>query len=54
MSNEVVVTLPLDSDQITLPPLESRLDDDDLYKEHIEIREGTGDPGKVHIHVSMA
>lgn len=44
-SNEVEVTLPLDKTQIALPPVDSRLDDDDLYREYVEIREGTGDPG---------
>ena len=42
MSNELEVTLPLDTASIRLPPQEVRIDDDDLYKEYIEIREGSG------------
>ncbi|ELT90741.1 hypothetical protein CAPTEDRAFT_219540 [Capitella teleta] len=39
MSNELEVTLPLDVEHITLPPAETRLEDEDLYKEYIEVRE---------------
>ena len=42
MSNELEVTLPLDTAGIHLPPREVRIDDDDLYKEYVEIREGSG------------
>ena len=42
MSNELEVTLPLDTAGIHLPPQEVRIDDDDLYKEYVEIREGSG------------
>ncbi len=42
MSNELEVTLPLDVGSIRLPPVDLRIDDDDLYKEYIEIREGSG------------
>ena len=42
MSNELEVTLPLDTAGIRLPRMEVRIDDDDLYKEYIEVREGSG------------
>ena len=42
MSNELEVTLPLDTEHITLPPYETRLDDEDLYKEYVEVREAGG------------
>ena len=42
MSNELEVTLPLDISSIRLPSQEVRLDDEDLYKEYIEVREGSG------------
>ena len=42
MSNELEVSLPLETEYIRLPPQESRQDDPDMYKEYIEIREGSG------------
>ena len=48
MSNELDVTLPLEISFITLPPSELRTDDEDLYKEYIEVREG-GDQGELII-----
>ncbi len=42
MSNELEVALPLDTALIRLPPPEVRVDDDDLYREYVEIREGAG------------
>ena len=42
MSNELEVTLPLDVEHITLPPPETRMEDEDLYKEYIEVRESGG------------
>ncbi len=42
MSNELEVMLPLDTSHIRLPPLEGRVDDEDLYLEYIEVREGAG------------
>ena len=45
MSNELDISLPLDTRFITLPPIELRSEDDDLYKEYIEVREAD-DQGK--------
>ena len=42
MSNELEVTLPLATNHIRLPPMDVRTDDEDLYKEYIEVREGSG------------
>ena len=42
MSNELEVSLPLESDHINLPPKEIRINDVDLYKEYLEVREGSG------------
>lgn len=46
MSNELNINLPLDTRGISLPPNELRSDDDDLYKEYIEVQEGSDDHGK--------
>ncbi len=42
MSNELEITLPLDVAYIILPPNDVRLDDEDLYKEYVEVRDGSG------------
>ncbi|CAH1782616.1 unnamed protein product [Owenia fusiformis] len=42
MSNELEVSLPLDTSQIVLPPAELRGDDEDIYKDYIEVSEGSG------------
>ena len=42
MSNELEVSLPLENDFIKLPPQEIRINDNDLYKEYLEVREGSG------------
>ena len=42
MSNELEVSLPLNTEHIVLPPTELRLNDDDLYTEYIEVRDGSG------------
>ena len=42
MSNELEVTLPLETSSIVLPPNDVRLDDEDLYKEYVEVRDGSG------------
>ena len=42
MSNEMEVTLPLDTQYIRLPPKEVRTEDDDLYQEYIEVHEAGG------------
>ena len=42
MSNELEVLLPLEIDSIQLPPPELRQEDEDLYREYIEVREGAG------------
>ena len=41
-SNELQITLPLDTQQIRLPPAEVRQNDEDMYKEYVEIRDGSG------------
>ena len=43
MSNELEVQLPLEVNNITLPIPEARLNDEDMYKEYIEVRENTAD-----------
>ena len=52
MSNEIEVVLPLESDHIRLPPAELRVDDEDLYREYLEVTEGSGsvDTGRWNIH----
>lgn len=42
MSNELQVTLPLSTRYIRLPPEDVRLDDDDMYKEYVEVQQGSG------------
>ena len=42
LSNQLELSLPLETDAIMLPPAESRQLDPDMYKEYIEIREGCG------------
>ena len=42
MSNELEITLPLDISSFVLPPVEIRLDNNDLYTEYVEVREGSG------------
>ena len=39
MSNELDITLPLDTRFIALPPNELRTDDEDMYREYLEVRE---------------
>ncbi|XP_033744669.1 uncharacterized protein LOC117330483 isoform X1 [Pecten maximus] len=41
-SNLLEVTLPLDFEQVELPPEEERMDEPEFYKEYIEIQEGAG------------
>ena len=47
MSNELEVTLPLDVSNIVLPPTELRVDNEDMYREYLEVREGSGQQGEV-------
>ena len=43
LSNELEVMLPLNTESIRLPVPAARADDEELYKEFIEIRENAGD-----------
>ena len=38
VSNELEIVLPLETEHIRLPPRDARMDDDDLYKEYVEVR----------------
>ncbi|XP_041347758.1 uncharacterized protein LOC121367568 [Gigantopelta aegis] len=42
MSNVLEVELPLDTQNITLPPKDQRCDDDEMYSEYVELHEGSG------------
>ena len=42
LSNELEVSLPFETAYIKLPPSELRLNDGDLYREYMEVREGSG------------
>ena len=50
MSNEMEVTLPLDTQYIRLPPKEVRTEDEDLYLEYIEVHEAGGKPSSACVH----
>ena len=42
MSNVLVVQLPLDTSNITLPPPSERVAEEEVYMEYIEVLEGSG------------
>lgn len=42
MSNVIEITLPADYSAIELPPENQRLDEEELYMEHLELTEGSG------------
>ena len=53
LSNELEVSLPFETAYIKLPPVEMRMNDGDLYREYMEVREGSGyvpsmDEGNCH------
>ena len=53
MSNELSVTLPLDSREIVLPPPQHRSPNADIYREYLEVRDGNTDlssAGKIKDH----
>ena len=46
MSNEIEVRLPLNTDNICLPPTDARMDNEDLYREYLEVRPGQANIGR--------
>ena len=42
MSNVLEVVLPLDTQEIRLPPHDSRSGEEELYLEYLEVNEGSG------------
>ncbi|XP_064633270.1 uncharacterized protein LOC135491376 [Lineus longissimus] len=42
LSNQLELSLPLETQNIILPPVDLREDDPDMYREYIEVREGSG------------
>ena len=49
MSNELEVTLPLNTKNIVLPPSELRQADEEVYREFITVEEGPAVGGKYDI-----
>ena len=43
MSNEMSTSLPLDTEEIVLPPPEMRRANADIYKEYLEVRDGSAE-----------
>lgn len=46
MSNELEVRLPLGVQYIQLPPRDARVENEDLYREYLEVRPGEANIGR--------